>query len=117
MSGLTDVNILEFLWNYQPMHKHDKIWGYVKVNEKLYCFWGRRGTDVAKSIQFKRDTDLYSLEATGAKKCKKGYTKQDVRKIDGEYPAIDQIYPGFVPHMRNQLMLARLSGTVRKEGN
>lgn len=116
----TDVKILAFLWNYRPEKGNDKIWGYTSVNEKVYCFWGRRGTDLnsLKAIKFKRaeHDDIVPLERQEYVKCKKGYIAQSLDRLGDNYPAIEKIYPGFVAHMRNQLMLARLSGSVIREG-
>jgi predicted DNA-binding WGR domain protein len=106
-----------FLWNLNHARKNDKIWGHVSFDGKSYQFWGRRATDESglKRIRFKRNDDLAALKQLCDEKIRKGYVAQDIGKQDDEYPGIEKIYPGFVKHMRNELMMARLSGTVASD--
>ena len=116
MSGLSMV-LGAFTWNLNAAQKNDKIWGYVTFEGKSYQFWGRRATGESglKAIKFKRNDDLYNLSNLCMKKVAKGYEHQDIKRDGDEYPGIEKVYPGFIKHMRSQLMMARLSGSVMSE--
>lgn len=123
MSGV-DYEIKFFGWAYNEAQNNDKIWGWVEVSGKLYNFWGRRAFDDGKKLSFKRHDSTwgtYDLKELTRKKQHPGGSKTPYRAIDltrtsdGLYPAIEGVYKGFGAHFKKQLMLARLTGTVRNE--
>lgn len=105
---------------YDPIKNNDKIWGWVLIEGKMYNFWGRRDPkEAGKSIKFKRHegyhgkSDLTGLTRT---KVNKGYKAISLdRDAEGNYPAVDEIYPNFVKNMKGKLMFERLTGRVRNE--
>lgn len=124
MSGV-DFEIKFFGWAHNPAENNDKIWGWVDVNGKLYNFWGRRAFDEGKKLNFKRHENSwdgnYDLKRLTQKKQNPGGGKTPYRAIgltrnpDGAYPDIEAVYTGFTAHFKKQLMLARLTGTVKGE--
>lgn len=120
-------DIKQFLWCLNEAENNDKIWGYVEVEGKIYNFWGRRADlDAArgKKLTFKRWPGSYGDQACkkkGASKMNPSGGKTPYRAIpvnkdaDGNYPMIEQVYPNFVKHFQNQLMMARLTGQVMGE--
>lgn len=114
--------IKAFLWYYDPSNNNDKIWGYVEIEGKVYNFWGRRADlsiEGKKKLSFKRwngTWSIYEAEDKAREKIKKGYKKIDTsRNADGEYPEIERVYKNFIKSFQNQLMFARLTGTVKGE--
>jgi predicted protein tyrosine phosphatase len=111
--------ICDFVWSFYPEKKSDKIWGIASANNIYYSFWGRRGDNESslKSIKFLR-ADKFELKTTLIEKIRKGYKIVDTTSdAGGEYPIIETIYPGFVYHARQSLMLAKLDGSVRRESD
>lgn len=107
----TTVNIQMFLWCHIPEKNNDKIWGFAEVAGKYYCFWGRRGSaEALKAIKFKHDDNYLRLEDIGRHKMRKQYKSISVEPSNGNYPEIEKIYSGFVNHIRQELVFARLSG-------
>ena len=127
MSFEAKFDIKFFGWAYNPGMNNDKIWGWVEVEGKLYNFWGRRGDlDDKKRLKFKRHDSAwgtYDLKDLTYKKTNPGGNKTPYRAIsttkdsNGDYPEIEKVYPGFGRHFKQQLMFARLTGTVRGEEN
>lgn len=115
-----DYDVKFFGW-YNDGKKSDKIWGWLEIGGKLYNFWGRRDTTGdGKSLRFKRHEQNWAgrhdLRDLARKKERKGYRSLSTTKnAEGRYPAIDEIYPNFQDHMKNQLMYARLTGSVKGE--
>lgn len=66
---------------------HDKVWGYFEVNDKFYCFWGRRG----KALSFK-DHGIYegSLSKLVTQKEKKGYKEVDAFQMFAIFPYFNE---------------------------
>lgn len=121
-SGNVDFTIKAFLWYYDPQNNNDKIWGYVEIAGKVYNFWGRRadlGIEGKKKLSFKRwngTWSTYDAEDKAREKRKKGYKEISCsRTEDGEYPEIERVYKNFVKSFQNQLMFARITGTVKGE--
>ena len=125
MSQGVEYEIKFFGWAYNEASNNDKIWGWVEVAGKLYNFWGRRAFKEGKNLNFKRHANNwdgnYDLKQLTRKKMNPGGGKvpykevPNTRNSEGNHPAIDAIYPDFTAHFKKQLMLARLSGTVRGE--
>lgn len=113
------VELKFFGWENDPSVNADKIWGYALVEGKLYAFWGRRGSkqNPFKSIRFMRwQKHDSAIEAKARDKLRGGYREIGVEEDkEGNYPAVERVYPGFSAHMKKQLMMARLSGTVQGE--
>lgn len=111
-----------FGWYFDATANNDKIWGWCDVEGKLYNFWGRRGTDVdsMKRLKFKRNSAAWhgnhDLRRTANAKESKGYRSIPVTMdAEGGFPEIEKVYPGFLAHIRKELMYGRLTGTVRGE--
>lgn len=118
--------IKQFLWCFNEAENNDKIWGYVEVEGKIYNFWGRRAdldAERGKKLTFKRWPGSYGDSACkkkGESKMRPSGGKTPYRPIPvdrsgDEYPSIEKVYPNFVKHFQNQLMMARLTGTVMGE--
>lgn len=121
-NGKVEFEIKSFLWYYDPANNNDKIWGYVEIGGKVYNFWGRRADlsiEGKKKLNFKRWAGLwstYDAERKAREKIRKGYREIGCsRTEDGEYPEIERVYKDFVKSFQNQLMFARLTGTVKGE--
>lgn len=118
--GGVQFEIKQFLWYKNDAENSDKIWGYVDVDGKIYNFWGKRAAlDGKKKLMFKRWLGRYGeadcMDKARAKK-REGYKEVDSKRTsDGEYPGIEGCYKGFVKSFKNQLMMARLTGTVKGE--
>jgi predicted DNA-binding WGR domain protein len=111
--------IEDFAWNYDPEKNADKIWGIASIDDRFYSFWGKRGNTESslKAIKFLR-ADEFELRSTLREKIRKGYSLVgNSVNLQGEYPDIEKVYPGFVSHARQALMLAKLDGSVRREGS
>jgi predicted DNA-binding WGR domain protein len=112
---------LKFFGHYHDPDKNsDKIWGWVLIEGKMYNFWGRRDIQgVGKAIKFKRHegmTGRYDLRELTGKKERKGYRSISlIRSPEGDYTAVDAVYPGFIDNMKKKLMFERLTGRVRGE--
>lgn len=123
---MVDFAIKAFLWCKDPnagKKGSDKIWGWVEVEGKLYNFWGRRpdADDTRKHLTFKYNpgrwgaSDLQTL--TQKKVRDKGYVQIPCNKTsDGEYHAIEAVYPNFVKSFKNQLMMAKLGDNIKNMG-
>lgn len=104
----------KLMWNNTG--NSDKIWGWVKAGDNLFCFWGKRqvvdsdGLVGGKrpSLQFKMHQEVYDLENLAIQKRKKGYIIQDIENIDS-------VVPGFTAFFENALVTARLMGKVRTD--
>lgn len=120
IGGGVNFTIKQFLWFKDDAKNSDKIWGFVDVEGKIYNFWGRRADlDGKKKLTFKRWPGTwgeYDARDKANEKKRKGYKEVDSqRNSAGEYPGIEGCYTGFVKSFKNQLMLARLTGTVKGE--
>lgn len=79
---MAEIEITNFYWFNNPASNNDKVWGVFRIVEegafdRFYCFWGRRGSDIGKSLKFlkfgseipsnasKYDKDWYTREAKG----------------------------------------------------
>lgn len=119
--------IKQFLWCFNEAENNDKIWFFVDVEGKIYNGWGRRAdldAERGKKLIFKRWPGQFGDRAAAKKaesKLRPSGGKEPYKPIpvnrdaDGNYPHIETIYPNFVKHFQNQLMLARLTGTVMGE--
>ena len=108
----------------------DKIWGIISAGENVYTFWGRRG----KKYQFKEDqfpkkkfsgwgghrfgragmanvytTGITTMEDAIVEKIKKGYMDYTGRTAE--------LGNNFLSHFNEQLLLAKLTNTVRNKSN
>ena len=88
-------------WNNDG--KHNKIWGYLRMNDgRYFAFWGRRG----KTLRFKqheslREVDRLSREKSG----KKGYCF--VKPED-----YDHLVSDFIEKLETDCMVAILSEKI-----
>lgn len=122
MSTKAKLEFHFFGWFFDAAKNNDKIWGWFEVEGKLYNFWGRRGNeDAMKRVKFKRHENVRwygnsALSSTARSKEAKGYKSISCQAdSEGGYPEIERVYPGFLAHVRKELMYGRLTGTVRGE--
>lgn len=129
---MAEIEITNFYWFNNPASNNDKVWGVFRIVEegafdRFYCFWGRRGSDIGKSLKFlkfgseipsnasKYDKDWYTREAKGEanskarEKIKKGY----VTVPDAD---IEKVYPGFRDHIFEQYIQEKLMSNIKNDG-
>lgn len=110
------VEIDKFLWCFNSLH--DKYWGWIRLGDTYYNFWGKRGN---KKITFKRYADttgkpnvtaIVPLKLSiklGEKLTIKGY-----KDFTG-HNKIERFFPNFHKEFEIQLTLARLGDDFHNE--
>lgn len=107
MCGLTTtksdiMDYVEILFLGWVRHdNHDKVWGAIKVGERYFALWGRRG----KRMKFKEHRSEFKLRDLIYNKRREGYEPFNVKSMD-EY------IPNFKESVEEQLVFAELSGSV-----
>lgn len=88
--------------------KHDKIWGYLKVDGEFVTFWGKR----TAKLTFKRDRDYSNDDCftLAQKKRAKGYDTTS-------YEALCEMDPTFEDRFDSDLMLTMLGNTFHQNPN
>jgi hypothetical protein len=99
-----------FGWCHEPPH-HDKVWGWVEMEGKLYNFWGRRGA--GKHLNFKLHETRWDLQELTRKKTE----RREERYVPITGAKINEVYPNFESDMKKKLFTARMLGKVRSEGH
>jgi hypothetical protein len=116
MSGI-EMQFFGHYYDVNDDHTHDKIWGWFTVNDQIYSFWGPR-REQPQFLKFKKfDTSSnYKLmisknEVTklAKNKSKKGYTPISLANNQGDYPHIENIYPGFIQHLKMKYIIVKMS--------
>lgn len=73
MSDL-DYRIRFLGWCFDVKHNHDKVWGWVEIEGKVYNFWGKRDFSGKNTLRFKRHPDAWhSCRTLTNSKIHKGY--------------------------------------------
>lgn len=115
-----EYEIKFFGWAYNPSQNHDKIWGWVKVGEKIYNFWGKRADlGESKSLKFKaHNASENELDKLTRKKTSQNrdtpYAAIPLTKSEnGSYIDIEKVYPDFDKSFRKQLFKSVISGKVK----
>ncbi len=97
----------------------DKIWGWFTIGDKVYNFWGPRGSQKLAKIKFKQFTeytDFYSNEYEVKKKTRekinKNYRSINLTVDNDVLVDVEKVYPGFTDHLKKSMFIAKLSGTI-----
>ncbi len=116
---MAEIQFRYFGW-YNDGLKSDKIWGWFTIDDKVYNFWGPRGDKKLIKLSFKQFNKFpsfydneHEVKKTMRQKMNKGYKSVGVRVVDDVLVDVEQIYPGFTDHMKKQMFIAKLSGTIR----
>lgn len=97
---------IDFRWiGWMKEGTHDKVWGYFQLDNKLFCFWGRRG----KALSFKDHGaawNTYTLEKLRRQKENKGYKQTDRFQMF-------TIFPHFEEDVEKRLSFCMLADKVK----
>lgn len=113
----TEIQFRHFGWFKDGTS--DKIWGWFTIGDKVYNFWGPRGSQKLVKLKFKQFTkysDTYSNEyevkRVTREKRNKGYRDVDLKVENDVLVEVEKIYPGFTDHLKKSMFIAKLSGTI-----
>jgi hypothetical protein len=116
---MAEIQFRFFGWCFNKASNNDKIWGWFTIGEKIYNFWGPRGSEKLIKIRFKEVKDYprfldneYSIKNKTREKLKKGYTSVSITVEDDVLVDVEKIYPGFTDHLKKQMFIAKLSGKI-----
>ena len=117
---MSDIEFRFFGWCFNPKLGNDKIWGWFTIGEKVYNFWGPRGDKKLTKLNFKEFSKFasfydneYEVKKTMRGKLNKGYKSVSVAVDNDVLVDVESIYPGFTAHMKKEMFIAKLSGTIR----
>lgn len=116
----TEIQFRFFGWCFNKASNNDKIWGWFTIGEKVYNFWGPRGSEKLIKIRFKEVNDygyfsgneMLAREKT-REKLKKGYNSVSLAVDNDALVEVEKIYPGFTEHCKKQMFIAKLSGKIK----
>lgn len=115
----TELEVKFFGWNNDKTKNADKIWGWFKVGDKVYNFWGPRGEKKLVNVRFKEfneyansNYNVTDAQTKEREKRRKGYNGISVRVEDNMLVEVEKIYPGFTEHLKKSMFIAKLSGTI-----
>ena len=116
---MSDAELKFHFFGWNNLNTSDKIWGWFTIGEKVYNFWGPRGGEKLIKIKFKQFTQYtsrsdneYEARKTQRNKVNKGYRSIGVTVEDDVLVDVEKIYPGFTAHLKKQMFIAKLSGTI-----
>lgn len=117
---MSEIDFRFFGWNNEGTS--DKIWGWFKIGDKVYNFWGPRGEKKLVKLNFKQFESHNSREHSMAyakeqEKRRKGYVSIPLTIEDDSFVEIEKIYPGFSAHLKKQLLITKLSGFKKRGRN
>jgi predicted DNA-binding WGR domain protein len=113
------IEVKFFGWNNDKTKNADKIWGWFKIGDKVYNFWGPRGEKKLVSVRFKEfcdssipDFNEVEAQEKEREKRRKGYNSVSVRIENDTLVEVEKIYPGFTDHLKKSMFIAKLSGNI-----
>lgn len=116
---MAEIKFRFFGWCFDAAKNNDKIWGWFTIDDKVYNFWGPRGGEKLIKIKFKQFTkhksfwdNEYEVKKTQRQKLNKDYRSIDVRSENDILVEVEKIYPGFTAHLKKEMFIAKLSGTI-----